>query len=387
MKNRARIVSVLAALGLALLAPAALASVSRNSQGRDSFGIPTASLAQGRPLASAETAHFALRLSQLADTAAQAQKLRLFAGDELRPRPLTVFEASYPETRVGAFDFLGSPLVEVTSGVSHGLHWGCGDSWLGTSEGIGSFLSEDPAGPIDSENRYAFVAWRPHEATDPTGEVAVAIPILLGVLYGINHATSEIDRATAIDPRASLWGAAARGLGRGAVVSAFAYATGGWGGGGAGSLGGALARGAVGGVASGLVTYGAEDVYSRIVQGYALDPSGYVSSGALGGVFGAVGGGFAYRSRSYAIGERMPNGMLAGEGPGAALRNGPEFGRTSGTTKRGLTYELEGGDQRVRRRISAAEVFEDSLAGAYSDIASGRRVALNRPGFSGGPNA
>jgi hypothetical protein len=30
-------------------------------------------------------------------------------------------------------------------------------------------------------------------------------------------------------------------------------------------------------------------------------------------------------SRGVAVGERMPNGRIAGEGPGAALRNGPEF--------------------------------------------------------------
>ncbi len=172
MKNRARIVSVLAALGLALLAPAALASVSRSSQGPDSLGIPPASLAQERPLASAETAHFALGLTQLADTAAQIQKLRLFTGGELRPQPLTAFEPSYPETRVWAFDFLGTPLVGVSSGVSHELQRGCGDSWLGTPEGIGNWLSEDPQGDIDSPNRYAYVGWRPNEATDPTGEIA-----------------------------------------------------------------------------------------------------------------------------------------------------------------------------------------------------------------------
>lgn len=91
-------------------------------------------------------------------------------GDELRPQPLTVFEPSYPETRVGAFDFLGTPLVGVSSGVSHELQRGCGDSWLGTPEGIGNWLSEDPAGDIDSPNRYAYVGWRPNEYTDPTGE-------------------------------------------------------------------------------------------------------------------------------------------------------------------------------------------------------------------------
>ncbi len=93
-------------------------------------------------------------------------------GDELRPQPLTVFEPSYPKTRVGVFDFLGAPLVGVSSGVSHELHWGCGDSRLGTPEGTGVFLSEDPAGDVDSPNRYAYVGWRPNEATDPTGEIA-----------------------------------------------------------------------------------------------------------------------------------------------------------------------------------------------------------------------
>ena len=42
--------------------------------------------------------------------------------------------------------------------------------WLQPRDG--SWLSEDPAGSVDSENRYAYVGWRPNEYTDPWGLVA-----------------------------------------------------------------------------------------------------------------------------------------------------------------------------------------------------------------------
>jgi RHS repeat-associated protein len=51
-------------------------------------------------------------------------------------------------------------------------------------------------------------------------------------------------------------------------------------------------------------------------------------------------------------------------------------GRGRGSPDRGIRYVLEGGDQRLqdRSRDSASKVFEDSLQGTYSDLASGRRV-------------
>ncbi|MBK8597601.1 MAG: AHH domain-containing protein [Holophagales bacterium] len=149
----------LAVLVLALVAPAALASVPRSGA---ALGAPDlAPLSLERALATG-------------DVVDSSSGFVLFRGDELRPQPLTVFEPSYPETRVRVFDFLGTPLVGVSSGVSHELHWGCGDFGCGFSEGVGNWLSEDPAGDIDSPNKYAYVGWRPNEATDPTGTIALA---------------------------------------------------------------------------------------------------------------------------------------------------------------------------------------------------------------------
>ncbi|HQN06345.1 MAG TPA: hypothetical protein PK569_02140, partial [Thermoanaerobaculia bacterium] len=81
---------------------------------------------------------------------------------------------------------------------------GCGDSRLGTPEGIGNFLSEDPAGDVDSPNRYAYVGWRPNEATDPTGQWAEAavfeIPSLaLGLSSLRSNLKEERYGAAAID--------------------------------------------------------------------------------------------------------------------------------------------------------------------------------------------
>ena len=167
-------------LVLALVAPAALASVPRSGA---ALGAPDlAPLSLERALATG-------------DVVDSSSGFVLFRGDELRPQPLTVFEPSYPETRVRVFDFLGTPLVGVSSGVSHELHWGCGDFGCGFSEGVGNWLSEDPAGDIDSPNKYAYVGWRPNEATDPTGEsatfVGTAVGFSWGVGYGIGSAINE----------------------------------------------------------------------------------------------------------------------------------------------------------------------------------------------------
>ena len=72
-----------------------------------------------------------------------------------------------------------------------------------------------------------------------------------------------------------------------------------------------------------------------------------------------------------------PTFAASSENPGVVVNLDLGEGGTApgnGTPNRGLIYVLEGGNQRVRPRVSAAEVFEDSLPGAYSDAASGRRV-------------
>src|SRR5690606_30153869 len=51
----------------------------------------------------------------------------------------------------------------------------------------GTFLSEDPAGDTDSPNRYAYVGWRPNEATDPTGECATCVGGLAGFFWGFGQ--------------------------------------------------------------------------------------------------------------------------------------------------------------------------------------------------------
>jgi hypothetical protein len=78
--------------------------------------------------------------------------------------------ARLPETRVRAFGLFGPGSRPCPSRVSlrnaTGLRLGllpaCGGA-------IKTWLSEDPAGAVDSPNLYAFVAWQPSMATDPMG--------------------------------------------------------------------------------------------------------------------------------------------------------------------------------------------------------------------------
>jgi RHS repeat-associated protein len=57
-----------------------------------------------------------------------------------------------------------------------------------------SWLSEDPLGPVDSPNLYAFVAWGPHAARDPLGKQG-------GAFFAVMMADNIIDggRAEAVD--------------------------------------------------------------------------------------------------------------------------------------------------------------------------------------------
>jgi hypothetical protein len=43
-------------------------------------------------------------------------------------------------------------------------------------------LSEDDLGDVDSPNLYAYVGWRPHMATDPTGEIAIVDNLIGGAV-------------------------------------------------------------------------------------------------------------------------------------------------------------------------------------------------------------
>jgi hypothetical protein len=140
----------------------ALDNESGRSASRFALGVAAEDLA----VAALEPAHVArareLRLNLHRD-------LELLAMEPLRGPPTEA-----PKTRIGVFDFLGTKLIGVESGVSLELHWGSGRFGLKTSEGIGVWLSEDPMGDVDSPNLYGFVAGRPHEATDPLGLEKVA---------------------------------------------------------------------------------------------------------------------------------------------------------------------------------------------------------------------
>jgi RHS repeat-associated protein len=94
--------------------------------------------------------------------------------------------ARFLETRVRAFDLAGGEQHQgnqrfrpgIASDLFHGL-------WTDPVTGMGyararwldhrnaSWLSEDPAGTVDSTNLYAYVAWSPQSAIDPLGEESI----------------------------------------------------------------------------------------------------------------------------------------------------------------------------------------------------------------------
>ena len=68
----------------------------------------------------------------------------------------------------------------------------------------------------------------------------------------------------------------------------------------------------------------------------------------------------AASTRTFAVGEIMPDGQLAGIGPGAALRNGPEFAKLTATSRgaylRAKYGEIPGTvDQRINLRSAIAQ--------------------------------
>ncbi len=172
MKNRARIVSGLAALAALFLAPIAEASLSRSST--PARGAPAITLASP----ASEPSEFSLfEGDELTAATAESEGSPSFHPlaavsllDEREQRELaTPLETSYPKTRYRVFDFLGAPLLGIERGVSLELHWGCASFSCGFASGTVGFLTEDPLDDIDSPNVYGFVAGRPHEFTDPEG--------------------------------------------------------------------------------------------------------------------------------------------------------------------------------------------------------------------------
>ncbi len=183
--------SWLALLALALMAPAALASAPRGAS-------PTLPLDVREPaLAPLEPAPAALVLEQalvgeehpgfplgLESLDAPRQRLAPLEGAQLLDEDLAAQlartgdaeEPRYPETRIGGLRLFGQDLVVVSTPVSVDVRWGCADFGCGIAEGIGSWLSEDPAGTLDSPSLYAFVGNRPNLATDPTGTCVLGLP-------------------------------------------------------------------------------------------------------------------------------------------------------------------------------------------------------------------
>jgi|CXWL01.1.fsa_nt_gi RHS repeat-associated protein len=111
------------------------------------------------------------------------------AGDDPAAAPDRFRLARFLKTRVRGFELACGPQhqanqrfsCEIASDLFHG-------AWTDPVTGIAyhrarwydartaSWLSEDPAGTVDSSNLYAFVGWGPQGATDPLGLAAVGCP-------------------------------------------------------------------------------------------------------------------------------------------------------------------------------------------------------------------
>jgi len=171
----------------------------------------------------------------------------------------------------------------------------------------GFWLSEDPAGEIDSPNPYAYVAMAPHRYVDPDGEViAVGAAVLVGTTIGlveyfaITEAANEIDYQTNMDPRATIWKAGFKGAGKGVAVAGLAAAAGtGIGIGAEALLGAGYAATFIGGAAGGASGVFFQDFADIEILGHQREWSGWKSYAVASGIggFGAVvaaeiGGGF-----------------------------------------------------------------------------------------------
>ena len=77
--------------------------------------------------------------------------------------------SSYPETRIGPFGLFTETHTEPLAFVSTSTHRACGDPWLELTKDLGFFGQEDPAGTIDSTNRYQALGGQWNGVTDPLG--------------------------------------------------------------------------------------------------------------------------------------------------------------------------------------------------------------------------
>lgn len=76
---------------------------------------------------------------------------------------------SYPETRIGAFDFYVGTCTEPLWCGSADAQRACGNSWPRNAEGLCCFIQEDPLGFLSGPNRFGYVRGNPTRAGDPLG--------------------------------------------------------------------------------------------------------------------------------------------------------------------------------------------------------------------------
>ena len=103
--------------------------------------------------------------------------------------------SSYPETRIGPFGLFTETHTEPLAFVSTSTHRACGDPWLELTKDLGFFGQEDPAGTIDSTNRYQALRGRWTGVVDPSGMYGIdfhyyAVYVLSRAI-GLSHSESE----------------------------------------------------------------------------------------------------------------------------------------------------------------------------------------------------
>ncbi len=76
---------------------------------------------------------------------------------------------SYPETRIGAFDFYVATCTEPLGYGSADGQRACGDSWRGVTEDLFLFSQEDPMRFLGGASLYGYARMNPAMASDPFG--------------------------------------------------------------------------------------------------------------------------------------------------------------------------------------------------------------------------
>ncbi len=125
---------------LLAFAPATLASVPRGAT-----ALPS-------PLLAADVDALATSSLENNDRA----PFRVFAGDELGDARLLVFELGYPETRVRGFGLPDEARVGDERSLRLGVPWACDESSGGKASGSGKFRIFDPAGSSRSASAFGW---------------------------------------------------------------------------------------------------------------------------------------------------------------------------------------------------------------------------------------